>query len=232
MRRRVSKREILSRLEAVEKLLAQRPRRLPGRSVRHRVRGAPGRPPCRAGWTAVTTDSTAPDETPKDDSAPTEAERLEALADQLSREYDYRSLVELEQEDPERAQEHRDAARTLLPWITECPREERQAAFGRGYEKGRERQQARTAADVRRLEAEVAELRTDRDPEGLRARIRDLEYALEGWDRFMTGRVRAGAAPDWEQQAAEYLAKLTAVQRELAVLKGVQPGNATRRAAT
>ena len=148
------------------------------------------------------------------------------LADQLSREYDYQGIDELEQEDPERAQEHRDAAQTLLTWIAECPREERRAAFGRGYEKGRERQKVRTAADMRRLEAEVAELRKDRDPDGLRARIRDLEYALDGWDRFMTGRLRAGAAPDWQTQAAEYLAKLVDVQRELAVLKGVQPSYA------
>jgi hypothetical protein len=153
--------------------------------------------------------------------------REDRLADQLSREYDYRGLDELEREDPERAQEHRDAAAALLPWIEQCPREERRAAFGRGFDKGKERQKARTAADMRRLEAEVAELRQDRDPEGLRARIRDLEYALHGWDRFMTGRLRADAAPDWKAQAAEYLAQLTAVQRELAVLKGVQPSDAT-----
>jgi hypothetical protein len=155
-------------------------------------------------------------------------DRLQRLADQLAREYDYRGLDELAKEDPERAQEHRDAAAALLPWIQECPREERRDAFGRGFDKGRERQKARTAADIRRLEAEVAELRQDRDPDGLRSRIRDLEYALAGWDRFMTGRVRAGQAPNWQQQAAEYLAKLTAVERELAVLKGVQPSNATR----
>ncbi|MFF9003610.1 hypothetical protein ACF1GW_38595 [Streptomyces achromogenes] len=158
----------------------------------------------------------------------TRDQRLAALADQLSREYDYRGLAELEQEDPERAQEHRDAAAALLPWIEERPREERQAAFIRGYEKGRERQKVRTTADLRRLEEEVAELRQDRDPDGLRARILDLEYALQGWDRFMTGRIRAGAAPDWQEQAAEYLAKLVEAQRELAVLKGVQPSNATR----
>ena len=164
------------------------------------------------------------------DNAP-EPSREERLADQLAREYDYRPLAELEQEDPERAQEHRDAAVSLARWIEECPREERRAAFGRGYEKGRERQKARTAADMRRIEAEVAELHQDRDPDGLRARIRDLEYALEGWDRFMTGRVRPrpDVPPDWKAQAAEYLAKLTAVQRELAVLKGVQPSNATGR---
>jgi hypothetical protein len=159
-----------------------------------------------------------------------EPTREERLADQLAREYDYQPLAELEQEDPERAQEHRDAAAALLPWIEECPREERRAAFRRGYDKGKERQKARTAADMRRLEAEVAELRQDRDPDGLRARIADLEYALEGWDRFMTGRVRPrpDVPPDWKSQAAEYLAKLTEAQRELAILKGVQPSNTTR----
>ena len=157
--------------------------------------------------------------------------REEQLAHQLSREYDYRSIDELQQDDPTRAQEHRDAAAALLPWIDECPREERKAAFMRGYEKGRERQKARTAADIRRLEVEVAELRQNRDPDGLRARIRDLEHALAGWDRFMTGRVRAETAreaPDWKAQAAVYLAQLVEAQRELAVLKGVQPSNATR----
>jgi hypothetical protein len=158
---------------------------------------------------------------------PTQEQRL---ADKLSRLYDYRSLEELEQEEPERAQEHRDAAAELAPWIEECPREERRDAFGRGFEKGRERQKARTAADMRRLEVEAAELRQDRDPDGLRARIRDLEYALAGWDRFMTGRVRAedaAEAPTWKEQAAVYLARLVEAQRELAVLKGVQPSNAT-----
>lgn len=33
--------------------------------------------------------------------------------------------------------------------------------------------------------------------------------------------------PEWKAQAAEYLTKLTAVERELAGLKGVQPSNAT-----
>jgi hypothetical protein len=170
------------------------------------------------------------DQPPPDDAPESDREAL--LADQLSREYDYRGIDELEQDDPERAQEHRDAAAVLAKWIAECPREERRAAFGRGFDKGKERQKVRTAADMRHLKEEVAELRKDRDPDGLRARIRELEYALDGWDRFMTGRLRAGAAPDWQQQAAEYLAKLTAVQRELAVLKGVQPSNATREPAT
>ncbi|MFI2620476.1 hypothetical protein [Streptomyces sp. NPDC018584] len=154
--------------------------------------------------------------------------RLVALADLLAREYDFRGIDELEAEDPERAREHRDAAAVLLPWIEERPREERREAFGRGFEKGRERQKARTTADVRRLEAELAELRQERDPDGLRARIRDLEYALQGWDRYMTGRIRLGAPIGWKEQAAKYLAQLTAAQRELAELKGVQPSNVTR----
>ncbi|MBE4790274.1 hypothetical protein [Streptomyces caniscabiei] len=164
------------------------------------------------------------DETPTGDGT-LEPSQEQRLADRLAREYDYRGIDELEKEDPERAQEHRDAAASLASWIEECPREERRAAFGRGFDKGKERQRVRTAADVRRMEAELAELRQDRDPEGLRARIRELEYALQGWDRFMTGRIRAGAAPDWQAQAAKYLAQLVEAQRELAVLKGVQPSN-------
>jgi hypothetical protein len=146
---------------------------------------------------------------------------VQRLADQLARQYDYRGLDELEQVDPERAQEHRDAAEALLPWMAESPREERRAAFGRGYEKGRERQQARTASDMRRLEDEVAELRTDRDPEGLRSRIADLQYVARGWDRLMHGTTAGGT------QTADLLRRLEAAQRELAELKGVQPSTAT-----
>jgi hypothetical protein len=43
----------------------------------------------------------------------------------------------------------------------------------------------------------------------------------------MTGRIRHGQPVDWKAQAAEYLAQLVEVQRDLAVLKGVQPSNAT-----
>lgn len=148
-------------------------------------------------------------------------ERLVALADQLARQYDYRGLDELEKEDPERAQEHREAAEVLLPWMAESPREERRAAFRRGYSRGKERQKAYTASDMQRLEAETAELRTDRDPEGLRSRIADLQYVARGWDRLMHG-TAAG-----DTQTADLLRRLEAAQRELAVLKGVQPSNAT-----
>jgi hypothetical protein len=156
-------------------------------------------------------------------------DREALLAEQLSREYDFRGIDELEQEDPERAQEHRDAARNLAKWIEECPREERRRAFHRGYDKGQELQKQRTAADMRRLETVVAELRQDRDPEGLRGRISDLEYALAGWDRYLTVRIqpRPDVPADWKAVAAEYLLKLTEAQRELAELKGVQPSNAT-----
>lgn len=146
---------------------------------------------------------------------------VQRLADQLARQYDCRGLAELEQEDPERAQEHRDAAEVLLPWMAESPREERRAAFRRGYSRGKERQEACTVSDMQRLEAETAELRTDRDPEGLRSRIADLQYVARGWDRLMHG-TNAG-----DTQTADLLRRLEAAQRELAELKGVQPSTAT-----
>lgn len=174
----------------------------------------------------MTTDDTANSGHPEGDGAPAEPERIGKLADQLARHYDYQTVAELEQEDPDRAQEHRDAAATLASWIRQCPREDRRAAFQRGYDRGVEVQKSRTAAAISRLEAEIEELRQDRDPEALRARITDLEYVLKGWGRFATAGIH-GAAPDWKAQAAEYLVKLTEAQRDLAVLKGVQPSNAT-----
>lgn len=171
-------------------------------------------------------------EQPPVDEEPDPAQPLLRLADELSRQYDFRDLTELQQEDPERAQEHWGAAQALLSWIAECPREERRAAWRRGYDQGRERQKLRTAEDIQRLEAETAELRAERDPDDLRARIRDLEHVLDGWNRRMTGRTSPGEPLDWKEQAAEYLLQLSAAQRELAILKGVQPDDATRRAAT
>lgn len=176
------------------------------------------------------TDQTEP---PADDTPPpTRKERIAQLADKLCRTYTHGiDLESLEETDPEEAGEHRSAARRLLKWIEEAPEEEKESAFKRGFDLGRERQKQRTARDMDRLEAEVAELRQDRDPEGLRERIRALEYALRGWDTLMTGRDRRqyGAVPDWRQVAAEHLARLVEAERELAVLKGHQPSNATRR---
>ncbi|MEW1565751.1 hypothetical protein AB0454_22530 [Streptomyces sp. NPDC093509] len=172
------------------------------------------------------------DTQPPVDEEPDPAQPLLRLADELSRQYDFRDLTELQQEDPERAQEHWGAAQALLSWIAQCPREERRAAFLRGFDRGRERQMARTEEDLRRLEAEAAELRTERAPEDLRGRIRDLEAVLDGWNRRMTGRTRLGEDVDWKEQAADYLLQLSAAQRELAILKGVQPDDAARRAAT
>ncbi|MFJ3699548.1 hypothetical protein ACIPW9_36400 [Streptomyces sp. NPDC090052] len=113
---------------------------------------------------------------PEDDvPPPTREERLALLAEQLCRSYTLGiGLAETEQDDPQEAQAHRDAAEHILSWIEEAPREERRAAFGRGYDRGRESQRKRTAGDMARIEAELAELRIDRDPDGLRARIRDL----------------------------------------------------------
>jgi hypothetical protein len=75
---------------------------------------------------------------------------------------------------------------------------------------------------VERLEADVAELRQERDPEGLRARIADLQYVTRGYSRLVTGAVGSPLA-----DTADLLRRLEEAQRELAVLKGVQPSNAT-----
>lgn len=167
---------------------------------------------------------------PTDDTPPpTREERLTALADELCRTYTVGiGLAELEQTDPEQAQEHRDAAHSLLGWIEERPRDERRTAYLRGYDRGREVQKKHTAEDVARLEAEVAELRQERDPEGLRARIRDLEYALRGVNTHLMGRDRHqhGAVPDWKALAGEYLATAIKAQREAAELRGHQPSDA------
>src|SRR5207249_5730430 len=109
----------------------------------------------------------------------------------------------------------------FLKWLQKAPEEEVRAAFRRGYDRGKERQRERTAEDMQRLEAEVAELRQDRDPEGLRSRIADLQYVARGWDRLMHG-TTPGAS-----ETADLLRRLEAAKRELAVLKGVQPSNAT-----
>ncbi|EFL29450.1 hypothetical protein SSOG_09164 [Streptomyces himastatinicus ATCC 53653] len=61
---------------------------------------------------------------PEDDDT-TEADRTAKLADQLAGIYDYIRLTELEKDDPQRAQEHRDAAHELAGWFTGAPREER-----------------------------------------------------------------------------------------------------------
>lgn len=164
---------------------------------------------------------------------PTREELLAALADRLCRTYTHGiDLASVEETDPEEAARHRSAARRLIDLVEDAPEEDREAAFKRGYDRGREAQKRRTAADVARLEAEVAELRQDRDPEGLRARVCDLEYALHGVDTHLMGRDRKqfGAVPDWKQKAGEYLAQLIKAQRELAELQGHQPSNATRQA--
>jgi hypothetical protein len=172
-------------------------------------------------------------EQPTDDTPPpTREERQAALADRLCRTYTHGiDLDTMKQTDPEEAQRHRSAARRLIKLIEEAPEEEIEAAFKRGYDRGREVQKRRTAEDVARLEAEVAELRQERDPEGLRARIRSLEYALRGVNTHLMGRDRHrhGAVPDWKALAGEYLATAIQAQRELAELRGHQPSDATRR---
>lgn len=154
------------------------------------------------------------------------ATREERLAEELCHVYHYGvGLDELEQEDPDQARAHRRAARRFLRWLEEYPEEkvahERRTAFRRGYERGTENAKKSTAEHVQHLEAAVAELRQDRDPDGLRARIADLQYVARGYGRIFTG------GSDLRADLADALQRLEAAQRELAVLRGVQPSNAT-----
>ena len=157
---------------------------------------------------------------------PTQEQRLAALAEALCHAYHPgRGLDELDEEDPEQAHAHRRAARHLEKWLPEYPeqeiRVERRAAFRRGYDRGAENARKSTAERIAHLEADVAELRQDRAPEGLRARIADLQYVARGYGRIMTG------GSDLRADLTDALRRLEAAQRELADLKGVQPSNAT-----
>ncbi|MFF1574693.1 hypothetical protein ACFVWR_18290, partial [Leifsonia sp. NPDC058292] len=161
---------------------------------------------------------TTDDQPPVDDAPePTREERIEALAATLCGIYHCGDTMdELEEEDPEQARTHRRAARRLLKWLEKAPEDELRDEWRRGYDRGKERQKQRTARDFERLEAEVAELRQDRDPEGLRSRIRDLEYVARGYSRIVTG------GSDLRSDLADALKRLAEAQRELAELKGVQ----------
>lgn len=96
-----------------------------------------------------------------EDNHPADADRLERLADELAGIYDYRHLTELEKEDPERAREHRDAARELRKWLEGLPREERRAAFARGWEKAKERRNKYAEQRIKELEDLLASVRPD-----------------------------------------------------------------------
>jgi hypothetical protein len=153
-------------------------------------------------------------------------QRLAALAEALCHAYHPgRGMDELEEEDPDQARAHRRAAGRFLRWIEEYPeqqvRQERRAAFRRGYDRGAENAKKSSAEQIERLEADVAELRKDRDSEGLRARIADLQYVNRGYSRIVMG------GSDLRADLADALRRLEVAQRELAVLKGVQPDNAT-----
>lgn len=154
------------------------------------------------------------------------ATREERLAEELCHAYHYGvGLDELDEEDPDQARAHRRAARRFLRWLENAPegelREERRVAFRRGYDRGFGNAKKSAAEQIAHLEADVAELRQDRDPDGLRARIADLQYVARGYGRIFTG------GSDLRADLADALNRLEAAQRELAVLKGVQPDNAT-----
>jgi len=144
-------------------------------------------------------------------------QRKAALAELLCHAYEYGvGLDELRTEDPKRAAEHESAAAYLLGKLEQAPFNEKRAAFRRGYDRGRDNAQKATAEHMAELEAALAELRQDRDPEGLRARIADLEYVLAGYMR------RA-------HDPGHLVTRLALAQRELAELKGVQPSDSTGR---
>ncbi|MFI6653216.1 hypothetical protein ACIBI8_37205 [Streptomyces sp. NPDC050529] len=160
-----------------------------------------------------------------DSAEPTREQRLAELAERLCRSYTYGvGLAELERTDPEAAAAHRDAAEALLPSIQEAPREDRRAAFMRGYAKGKENQAKNTASDMKRMEVELAELRVERDPDGLRQRIRDLERA---WDELWVGHTGRRDIRDVTRQAHE---RAVAAERQLAELQAEQPRTAEKAA--
>lgn len=88
------------------------------------------------------------------DDAPerTTEQRLAELAEKLCRSYTFGvGIEEMQQTDPEEAGAHRDAAVHLLPWIDEAPKREIREAFGRGYDKGRDRARGAQAAAIKRV---------------------------------------------------------------------------------
>ncbi|MFJ1992990.1 hypothetical protein [Streptomyces asiaticus] len=109
---------------------------------------------------AAKTDPSDLGEQPEGDDT-TEADRVSKLADQLAGIYDYTRLTELEKDDPQRAQEHRDAAHELLGWMDGAPREERRAAFSRGWERAKERRNELAERRISELEDVLASLRPD-----------------------------------------------------------------------
>lgn len=106
-----------------------------------------------------------------EDNDTTEADRTAKLADQLAGIYDYAHLTELEKDDPQRAQEHRDAAHELASWFTGAPREERRAAFSRGWEKAKERRNELAERRIGELEDLLAAASTDADRTPSRAAV-------------------------------------------------------------
>ncbi|WP_369689045.1 hypothetical protein [Streptomyces sp. Wb2n-11] len=160
---------------------------------------------------------------PPEDDAPerTKEQRLLELAEELCHAYTYGvGYDETLQESPEDARKHMDAAHALLPYIQAAPREERRAAFRRGWDRGKERQAKWTAEDMRRLEQENAELRAEHDPEEIRQRFRDLQRAWEELYRGHTGRYDHVQARELSERAVR-----AERQRDEALFKLAQLGH-------
>lgn len=115
----------------------------------------------------------------------------------------------------------------LAALASTVPFNEKPTAFQRGYAKGHDSAKKAAAEYTAQLETALAELRQDRDPDALRARIADLAYVLHGYSRRRTGAGHGTDGTSLHGLLADALGRLETVQRELAVLKGVQPSDAT-----
>lgn len=123
------------------------------------------------------TDTQPADDTPER----TREQRLAELAEKLCRSYTYGvGLEELQKTDPEDAGAHRDAAEHLLPWIDEAPKREIREAFGRGYDKGRDRGRASQAREMEQLRADLdrVQQKACSTAEALRLNSQRLEQVL------------------------------------------------------
>lgn len=121
------------------------------------------------------------------DDAPerTREQRLAELTEKLCRSYTYGvGLDELQKTDPQEASAHRDAAEHLLPWIDEAPKREIREAFGRGYDKGRERGRASQARRVEQLATRT------KQADGVIARVRQM---ADYWEQQLPDVIRTPA---------------------------------------
>lgn len=120
-----------------------------------------------------------------------------------------------------------DWPKELAALASTVPFNEKRAAFRRGYAKGRDSEKKAAAEYTAQLEQALTELRQDHDPDALRARIADLEHVLHGYSRLHTGAGHGTDGTSLQGLLTDTLNRLETAQRELAVLRGIQPSDAT-----